>query len=96
MLFNPEENILQCVRHNVMRRPYVCVSFCLLLCHGLCGAGVGQPVLTVVPPPEREVYPPDESHSLVDGHHLLMVSPQEDHGGHVVGMSHDLLGCQTV
>lgn len=56
----------------------------------VCWTQIGEPVLTVIPPAEGQVDPPDEGHRLVDGYHLLMVGPQQDHGRDVVRVPHHL------
>lgn len=61
----------------------------------LCGTQIGKPVLTVVPPAEGQVDSPDKGHRLVDCHHLLVVSPQQDHGRDVVRVPHHLADEQS-
>lgn len=47
-------------------------------------------MLAVIPSPKSQVKPPYKGYCLVNGHHLLMVSPQKHHRRHVVRMPHHL------
>lgn len=74
------------------RRLAICAhSFGLFLFGRLGQTQVSESIAAVVPPPEGQVDAPHEGHRLVDGHHLLMVRPQEHHTGHMVGVSHHLM-----
>lgn len=56
---------------------------------------VRQPVLPVVPATVGQVDAPHEGHRLVDHDDLLVMGPQVDGGGDVVGVAHHLPGQKT-
>lgn len=51
---------------------------------------VRQPVFAVIPATVRQVDPANEGHRLVDDDDLLVVRPQVDGRGDVVGVTHHL------
>lgn len=59
---------------------------------GALAVQVGEAVLVGVPAPIGQVQPSQEGHRLVHHNQLLVVGPEEDDGGDVVGMAHHLKG----